>query len=64
MSFGSVELDRRLNQNNVLKKINALIDWEKLCPNLAALYKREQSNSGGQEPFDTLMIFKAILLDQ
>ncbi len=64
MSFGSVELAGRLKQENVLMKIDALIDWGKLRPNLSGLYKREQSNGGGQEPFDTLMMFKAILLGQ
>lgn len=52
MSFGSMELERRLNQDNVLMKIEALIDWEKLRPRLTGLYKREQSNGGGQEPID------------
>ncbi len=58
MSFGSLELAGRLKQENVLMKIDALIDWGKLRPNLSGLYKREQSNGGGQEPFDTLMMFK------
>ncbi|SDZ08154.1 transposase [Nitrosomonas sp. Nm33] len=64
MSFGSIELAQRLRQDSVLMKIDALIDWEKLRPSLRGLYKRELSNGGGQEPFDALMMFKAILLGQ
>ncbi|PXW78328.1 IS5 family transposase, partial [Nitrosomonas sp. Nm84] len=44
--------------------IDALIEWEKLRPQLTNLYKRELSHGGGQEPFDALMMFKAILLGQ
>ena len=64
MSFGSLELSQRLRQDSVLMKINVLIDWEALRPKLRGLYKRELSNGGGQEPFDALMMFKAILLGQ
>ena len=62
MSFGSLELRQRLRQDSVLMKIDALIDWEELRSKLTGLYKRELSNGGGQEPFDVLMTFKAILL--
>ena len=47
MSFGSLELAQRLRQNNVLMKIDALIDWGALRPGLTGLYKRELSNGGG-----------------
>jgi IS5 family transposase len=64
MSFGSMELAQRLKRDNVLMKIDALIDWEKLRPSFRGIYKRELSQGGGQEPFDALMMFKAILLGQ
>ena len=64
MSFGSLELRQRLRQDSVLMKIDALIDWEVLRPGLTGLYKRELSNGGGQEPFDALLMLKAILLGQ
>ncbi|WP_256212184.1 hypothetical protein [Nitrosomonas communis] len=64
MSFGSIELAQRLRQDSVLMKIDTLIDWAKLRPGLRGLYKRELTNGGGQEPFDVLMMFKAILLGQ
>ena len=52
MSFGTLELAERLKRDNILMKIDALIDWQEL------------SHGGGQEPFDALMMFKAILLGQ
>lgn len=64
MSFGTLELAQRLKRDSVLMKIDALIEWEELRPKLTGLYKREQSNGGGQEPFDGLMMFKATLLGQ
>ena len=45
-------------------KVDALIDWEALRPKLRGLYRREISHGRGQEPFDALMMFKAILLGQ
>ncbi len=64
MSFGALELSERLKRDNVLMKIDALIKWEELRPKLMGLYKRELSHGGGQEPFDALLMFKAILLGQ
>ena len=64
MSFGTLELSQRLKRDNVLMKIAALIEWEELRPKLSGLYKRELSHAGGQEPFDALMMFKAILVGQ
>jgi len=62
MSFGTLELAQRLKRDDVLMKIDALIDWEKLRPQLTGLYKRELSRGGGQESFDVLLMFKATLL--
>ncbi len=62
MSFGSVELEQQLKRDSILTKINALVDWKQLRPNLSGLYKREQSRGGGQEPFDTLMISRRFYL--
>ena len=41
MSLGKLELAERLKRENVLMKIDALIDWEELRPNLKGLYRRE-----------------------
>ena len=64
MSFGTLKLLQRLKRDSVLMKIDALIKWEELRPKLTGLYKRELSHGGGQEPFDALLMFKAILLGQ
>ena len=64
MSFGTLKLLQRLKRDSVLMKIDALIEWEELRPKLTSLYKCELSHGGGQEPFDGLLMFKAILLGQ
>ncbi len=46
MSFGTLELAERLKRDNVLMKIDALIEWEELRPKLTGLYKRELSHGG------------------
>jgi transposase, IS5 family len=50
--------------DNVLIKVNALIDWSAFRPLLTGLYKREFTKAGGPEPHDALQMFKAILLGQ
>lgn len=64
MSFGSLELEQRISRQSKLMKVNSLIDWEKLRPLFKGIYKRDWSRAGGQEPFDCIMMFKAILLGQ
>lgn len=64
ISFGSMEMEKRVRPESTLMKVYALIDWEALRKHLTGLYKREASRAGGQEPFDALMMFKAILLGQ
>ncbi|PSJ15955.1 IS5/IS1182 family transposase, partial [Nitrosomonas supralitoralis] len=64
MSFWTLELAQRLRRDSVLMKSDVLIDWEELGSKLTGLYKRELSQGGGQETFDRLMMFKAILLGQ
>lgn len=54
----------RIKRNSPLMNIHALIHWEALRPKLHGLYKREQSGAGGQEPFDAILMLKAILLGQ
>ena len=62
MSSGTLELAQRLKRDNVLMKIDTLIEWDKLHPKLTGIYKRELTHGGGQESFDGLLMFKAILL--
>ena len=63
-SFGSMEMAQRVRPDSVLMKVCELIDWDSLRNYLKGLYKRESSGAGGQEPFDVLLMFKAILLGQ
>ena len=64
MSFGSMEMAQRVRRDSTLMKVHALIDWEALRFQFKGLYKREMSRAGGQEPFDALLMFKALLLGQ
>ena len=64
MSFGTLELSQRVRRESTLMKVEALIDWESLRHQFKGLYKRDDSGAGGQEPFDCLLMFKAILLGQ
>jgi len=57
-------MEQRIKKDSTLMKVEALIDWEALRTQLSGLYKREQTGAGVQEPFDALMMFKAILLGQ
>jgi IS5 family transposase len=63
-SFGSLELSHRVRRDGALMKVDGLIDWELMRPLFKGLYKRDMSHGGGQEPFDAVMMFKAILLGQ
>jgi IS5 family transposase len=64
VSFGSMEMAQRVRSDSVLMKVCELIDWDLLRKYLTGLYKRDTSGAGGQEPFDVLLMFKAILLGQ
>jgi len=64
MSFGELELANRVRRDSTLMKVNALINWGVLRPEFRGIYKRDLSNGGGQEPFDCVMMFKAVLLGQ
>lgn len=64
LSFGSMEMEKRMRRESALMKIYAVLDWEAFRKHLNGLYKRETSGAGGQEPFDVLMMWKAILLGQ
>ena len=64
MSFAEVELITRLSEDSVLNKIDRLLDWNEVGGHLKGLYKRETEDKGGQQPYDSLMMFKAVLLGQ
>lgn len=64
LSFSWIEMENRVRRDSTLMKVFALLDWEAFREHLRGLYKREASKAGGQEPFDVLMMWKAILLGQ
>ena len=64
LSFGSIEMEKRVRRESTLMKVCALLDWESFREQLSGLYKREASKAGGQAPFDVLMMWKAVLLGQ
>lgn len=64
LSFSGMELAQRVKRNSPLTKINALINWEQLRPRFNGLYRREVTHGGGRDPFDCLLMFKAVLLGQ
>lgn len=64
MSFLTFEAASRLGKENKLMKLAKIIDWEKIGEKLKGLYAYEINGAGGQEPYDSLKMFKAILLGQ
>ena len=63
-SFVSLELSLRLRRESQLMKVEKLLDWESFRYLFKGLYKRDMSGAGGQEPFDSVLMFKAMLLGQ
>jgi IS5 family transposase len=64
MSFLRLEATSRLGKENKLIKLDKIINWEKIGKKLKGLYAYEINGEGGQEPYDSLKMFKAILLGQ
>ena len=60
-SFSALD---RLNKDNVLVKLNKLLDWKRIEKRLKGLYKLEIQDKGGERPYDPLKMFKATLLGQ
>jgi transposase, IS5 family len=64
LSFGESELQARLSKDSALSKISVLLNWDAFKPLLSGLYRRETKDQGGERPYDSLNMFKAILLGQ
>jgi len=64
MSFLSYEASTRVSKKNKLLKLSKIIDWEKISKHLTGLYAFEINGQGGQKPYDSVKMFKAILLGQ
>ena len=63
-SFFSFSALDRLSKDNLLVKLNKLIDWKRIEKRLKGLYKLEIQDKGGERPYDPLKMFKATLLGQ
>lgn len=63
-SFFTYSAENRIKKDNLLLKLNKLIDWDKIAIKLKGLYKKETEDKGGQRPYDSIKMFKALLLGQ
>lgn len=63
-SFFSYSADLRIKKNNILLKLNKLIDWNRIEKKLKGLYKKDIEDKGGERPYNPIKMFKAILLGQ
>ena len=63
---GFFDLDeryQRLSENeDPLVKLAALIDFEAFRPKLATALKRSDGSKGGRPPYDTVLMFKILIL--
>jgi IS5 family transposase len=64
MSFLACEAQARVKKENKLIKLSKIIDWDNLGKHLKGMYKYETNGTGGQKPYDSLKMYKAILLGQ
>ena len=64
MDFFTCDVEQRLGKENRLIKLNELLDWKRIGKLIKGLYKAEAHDKGGQRPYDSLKMFKAILLGQ
>jgi len=64
MSFLVCEARERLGRENRLIKLSKIINWGEIGKKLKGLYAYEINGEGGQKPYDSLKMYKAILLGQ
>jgi len=64
MSFLACEAKARVKKENKLIKLSKIIDWKKIGKHLKGMYAYEINGTGGQKPYDSLKMYKAILLGQ
>lgn len=64
VTFFEMGASRRLGHNNQLIKLSELINWRKIKSQLKGLYQLEERDQGGQRPYDSLKMFKSLLLGQ
>jgi IS5 family transposase len=44
--------------------LNARIDWEVFRPNLNRVHEKDRKSKAGAKPFDVMLMFKALVLQQ
>lgn len=64
MSFLVCEAKSRLGAENKLVRLSRLIDWGRIGSRLKGLHSYEINGNGGNKPYDSLKMFKAVLLGQ
>lgn len=56
---------KKLNEKDNLLKLNQLIDWELFRPTLeAARNKSDRKSNAGRKPYDAVLMFKCLILQQ
>jgi IS5 family transposase len=63
-SFFDLEnhLDKIYQINDFLPRLNALVDWEIFRADLSKVREKERLSNAGRPPFDTLLMFKVLVL--
>lgn len=64
MSFLLCEAERRIGKENQLIKLSLMLDWERIGSMLTGLYLYDINGKGGQKPYDSVKMFKSLLLGQ
>ena len=64
MSFLKYEAQNRVKKENKLIKLSKIINWNKIGKHLKQMYAYEINGTGGQKPYDSLKMYKAVLLGQ
>ena len=64
MSFLSFEAKNRIGKDNQLVKLSRLLDWNRIGRKLKGIYAYDLNGKGGQKPYDSVKMFKALLLGQ
>lgn len=62
---GFFDLDdrfKKLNERDVLLRLDALIDWELFRPTLASARGTARISEAGRKPFDAVLMFKGLVL--
>ncbi len=61
-TFGDMAIQTK-GQNKFLKRVNQLLDWEKIEEQIKKYYKKEKSGNG-TPGYSGIFLFKIILLQQ